>query len=1026
MNGAVTPLHVHSGYSLLRGPTPLERLIELTCRLGHTHLALTDVNGLYGATVFYRRAIERGLTPIIGADLQQDGQAVVALVADETGYENLCRLISRIHRRREADAKADEQACGELVADLAELCDGLHLIVEDAELAGALRSGGAAANCLWLGVDPASQSSSRVRRLVECARKLSLPLVATGKTLLAEPEDADTARLLAAIRLGTTYDAVAPEELPPRGALLRGSCQLKRELAELPEAVANNRRLTEACRYKLLPRKVVFPSYPTPVGTSAVEMLRRLCGEGMARRYGRQRPAALRRVEKELPLIDRLGFSEYFLVVWDIVQFARRRGVPVAGRGSGASSLVAYLLGITNVCPLTYGISFERFLNEGRVDFPDLDIDFCWRVRDEVIDYAFRRWGGGRTAMVSTHNTFQERSALRETAKAFGFSDGQISHMERRGEDSPRLGRIATLARRIAHLPHNLSVHPGGIVIGRKPIDSYVPIQPAKKGVMITQYDKDGVEAIGLVKLDLLGNRSLSTIRQACEQIRRRGGRQIDIEALPPADPQTIRLLQKAQTVGCNQIESPAMRHLLLALQPRCARDVMKALALIRPGAASIGMKEAFIRRQRGLEQPPRGHPKVDAILKETGGVMLYEDDVMLVAAAMLGSSLAEADRFRKTIQKCTDDQQRRELSAEFLSRCRAAGVESDYARSMWTQMAKFNAYSFCRAHAGSYGILAYGVAYLKAHHPLEFWVAALNNNQSMYPLRVYVEQAKRAGVRFLRPQVNRAGEEFTIEADAIRVGLARVAGLGPAAVGAILEARDRGPFEGLSDCLVRTGLGRDEARALVLCGAFDAFGRSRPGLMMELNLFFTHPSPQRPGPGQGRLLHSPCALPDPPGDYSPQKKYLDEWSLLGLSVGEHIMSLYRPSLVGLVDADSRELPGRIGRELRIAGVLEARRSAPTRKGGTMMFLTLDDEFGLFEATVFPDAVAGIRSALDRYGPYRITGRVEEQYGSITINARRVELLGRRGETGLSFAPGSNKPAAPPRPSDEKTPAGGR
>jgi len=1011
MTGSVTPLHVRSGYSLLWGPTRLERLIEIACRLGHTHLALTDVNGLYGATVFYRRAVERGLTPLIGAELRQAGRSVVALIAEDAGYENLCRLISRIHRRR-GDAEADEQVGDGLPADLGELSDGLHLIVEDAELAGALRSAGAASGRLWLGVDPASQSPSRVRRLLESARRLSLPLVATGRALLGEPEDADTARLLAAIRLGRTYETVAPEQLPPSGAVLRGGRQLERELAELPQAVANNRRLTEACCYKLLPRKTVFPAYPTPAGTSAVGMLRRLCAEGVTRRYGRETPAVRRRVEKELALIDRLGFSEYVLVVWDIVQFARRRGVPVAGRGSGASSLVAYLLGITNVCPLTYGISFERFLNEGRADFPDLDIDFCWRVRDEVIDYAFRRWGADRAAMVSTHNTFQERSALRETARALGFSEGQISRTNWGRYDSRRLRRVADLARRIAHLPHNLSVHPGGIVIAPRPIDGYVPVQPAPKGVMITQYDKDGVEAVGLVKLDLLGNRSLSTIRQACELVRRRGGGTIDIEALPPADPQTIRLLRKADTIGCNQIESPAMRHLLAALQPSCARDVMQALALIRPGAAGIGMKEAFIRRRRGLERPPRGHPKVDAILKETGGVMLYEDDVMRVVAALLGCSLAEADRFRKAIQKCTDDQQRRELSSAFLSRCRAEGVEGEYAKGIWTQMAKFNAYSFCRAHAGSYGILAYGVAYLKAHYPLEFWAAALNNNQSMYPLRVYVEQAKRAGIRFLRPDVNRSEEEFTIEADAIRVGLGRVAGLGPAAVGAILDARRRGPFESLTDCLSRTGLGRDEARALVLCGAFDGFGRSRPGLMMELNLFFTHPSPRPPGAGSGRLLHSACALPDPPGDYSPRKKYFDEWSLLGLSVGEHIMSLYRAGLAGLVDADSRDLPARIGQEVRIAGVLEARRATPTRNGGTMMFLTLEDEFGLFEATVFPDAAAGIGSALERYGPYRITGRVEQQYGSIGINARRVERVDGRGRMGPSSAPRFDRPPA--------------
>ena len=303
-------------------------------------------------------------------------------------------------------------------------------------------------------------------------------------------------------------------------------------------------------------------------------------------------------------------------------------------------------------------------------------------------------------------------------------------------------------------------------------------------------------------------------------------GKQIDIEALPPNDPSTIRLLQAADTIGCNQLESPAMRHLLKMLAPADVRDVMKALALIRPGAASIGMKEVFVRRHRGLESVPPGHPKVDAILKDTYGVMLYEDDVILVAAALLGCALAEADGFRKAIQQCRSQEDRLRLSRQFIKRCQVNGVAPEYAKDIWVQVAKFNEYSFCRAHAASYALLAYAGAYLKSHYPLEFWTAALNNNQSMYHPRVYVEQAKRAGIKFLLPDVNRSDREFKIEGNSIRVGLNFVAGLGPVAVEKILRARDKhGPFAGLTDFLNRTGLGPEEARSLVLCGAFDFTG---------------------------------------------------------------------------------------------------------------------------------------------------------------------------------------------------------
>jgi len=988
MSDPITPLHVRSGYSLLRGTSPVEKLLERARRLGHERLALTDVNNLCAATKFYRLAQQAHLRPLLGAELRDGPHAVVALVGGEVGYENLCRVITRVHGRR---PEPPEPAGSDLPADLAELGEGLELIVEDAPTAAALLAAGAKPKRLWLGIDPPTQSPSRLRRLIECGERLSLPLAATGKALFTEPDEHEVARLLTAIRLGSTYQDLSADALPPREAWLRGPAELQAQLAAFPEAVANNRRLAERCRCRLLPRKPVFPDFAPPEGLSAHAYLRRLCRDGMRRRYGPlPSDAAECRLERELRLIRRLGFSEYFLVVWDIVRHARESGGPVAGRGSGASSLVAYVLGITNVCPLKFQIPFERFLHEGREDFPDLDVDFCWRVRDDVIEYAFRRWGEEHVAMVSTHNTFQPRSALRETAKAFGLADAQISRlMEGDPRAEPRMRRIGQLARRLIELPHNLSVHPGGIVIGRKPIDHYVPIQPAPKGVNVTQYDKDGVKDIRLVKLDLLGNRCLSTVRGACELIRRRRGRRIDVESLPPADAATIRSLCAADTVGCNQLESPAMRALLKMMQPKDTPDVMKALALIRPGAASIGMKEVFLRRRRGLEAVPRGCPHVDGLLRETHGVMLYEDDVMLVAAALLGGPLSEADRFRKAVQKCPDDDARLKLSREFLARCRANGVPAEYAKDLWVQMAKFNAYSFCRAHAASYALLAYAGAYLKTHYPLEYWVAALNNNQSMYPPRVYVEQAKRDGIRFVLPDANRSGEEFRPDRESIRVGLNFVAGLGPAGIEAILRSRQRGPFGSLSEFLARTHLGREQARGLVLCGAFDFTGRKRPELMMEMDVFF--------GAGAGRarlagtLLPARPELPDVPNDYSPRRKARDEWRILGISVGRHVLEHYRRQLAGATDADSRDLPGRVGRRVRIAGMLEAQRATPTRAGKTMLFLTLDDEYGLFEVTVFPDACRKI-PPIRRHGPYVVTGKVEQQYGAVTVSAESIRL----------------------------------
>ncbi len=988
----ITPLIARSGYSALRGPTPLERLVRDAAALGHEHLALTDTNGLYGLRRFWRLAADADLTPIVGAELRAPaGPAATALVADEAGYRNLCRLLTVGH----ADGGADGFAFPP-PARMVEHLAGLRLLTEDAALARRLVGAGAAADRLFLAVDPAAQSPADRRRIVREAEELGLPIAAAGKALFARREEYEVARVLAAVRTRTTRDTVPADALPPPGARLRGPEELAGAPGDLPPAAArNNRRLVEECSgFRLLPRKPVFPGYDTPDGEAPPTMLRRLCREGVRRRYGRSRRAVEDRLARELALIERRGFVEYFLVVRDIVHTARGRGAPVAGRGSGASSLVAYVLGITNVCPLAFDIPFERFLNDRRTDFPDLDIDFCWRIRDDVIDYALARWGRSRTAMICTHNTFQQRSAFRETAKAFGLSDEQISALRPADtERDPRLAEIGRLSHRLIGLLHNLSVHPGGVVIAPAGIDRHVPVEPAPKGVPITQYDKDGVEDIGLVKLDLLGNRSLSTIRAACDLVREHTGRVVDVEALPGEDAPTLATLRAADTVGCNQIESPAMRHLLRALAPDDPRGLMQALALIRPGAASIGMKETFIRRRRGLEPVPPDVPAVAGILGGTHGVMLYEDDVMLVAAAMLGSDLPDADRFRKAVQKCRSDAERLALSREFVSRCTARGLPADYAKGMWVQMAKFNAYSFCRAHAASYAMLAYASAWLKTHHPLEFWIACLNNNQSMYHPRVYVEQAKRGGVRFLLPDVNRSGEDFTADEHpdggrGVRVGLGRVGGLGPAGVEAILAARRERPYDSLTDFLSRTALGRDEARTLIQCGAMDALGPNRPTLMMELNLFLSMRPHRRPD--QPALLAARPTVPVLPDDYSPTRRYVEQRRALQISVGPHVMGLHRPRLAGQSDADSRDLPDRVGRKVRIAGVLEAQRAARTQAGQTMLFLTLDDEYGLFEATVFPGVYSAV-GVLDRYGPYLISGWVQEQYGSVTVTAETVE-----------------------------------
>jgi len=973
---------------MLCGSATPARLLTAAAERGHHVLALTDKNTLAGAPLFFERAVAAGIRPLIGAELSEGGVRAVALVEDNTGYENLCRLITGVCARRGTGVGSA------LAQSIPGLSAGLQFLVADEGFVRELTEAGMNRRRLWLALDPAADGSFATDRLVACGRRLGLPLAGVCRALCVDScSDLPVLRLLAAIRKGGTYDGIAETDVPGAAASLRGPQELRFQYRAFPEAIRNNRRLADrCCGFKLLPRPPVFPRFPCPGEMSARAFLRQLCAEGIRRRYGEiPSESAEYRLQRELRIIEKLGFCEYFLVVWDIVRHARARNAPVAGRGSGGSSIVAYVLGITNTCPLEHNIPFERFLHEGREDFPDLDVDFCWRIRDDVIDYVFRRWGSERVAMVGMHNMFQERMALRETMKAFGYAGEEVAALENAAlKKSSRSEQILRLARRLVGLPRNFSVHPGGVVIGRKPIRFYVPVQRASKGVTITQYDKDGIEAIRLVKLDLLGNRALSTIRAACDLVRDRHDEEIDIESLPPADPPTVRLLHSGATIGCNQLESPAMRHLLRMTRPCGRRDVMKALALIRPGGASMGMKEVFVRRLRGLEPVPAGHPEADGILRGTGGVMIYEDDVTMVAAVLMDEPLPVADRFRKAIQKCRNDEARRRLAHAFMRRCRRNAVAPEYAKAMWLQMAKFTSYSFCRAHAASYALLGYACGWLKVHYPLEFWCAALRNNQSMYHPRVYVEEAKRAGIRFLLPDVNRSESEFGIERGAIRIGLNFVKGLGPAGVFRILETRRAGSFPDLEGFLARTKLGIEQARALVLCGAFDGLGPNRPSLMLQLHLLFRS---RRWGRRVARGLKGlPGENATVASDYSPERKYLEERRVLGINVRKHLMAVYRAAVARRVNSDSRSLARRIGARVAIAALVEAQRTTQTTAGQPMLFITLEDEYGLFEALVGSNLYSRIGGPLREYGPYLIFGQVADQYDSINVRVQEILL----------------------------------
>jgi DNA-directed DNA polymerase III PolC len=877
---------------------------------------------------------------------------------------------------------------------LAENADGLHVLVDDRLLAEQLRD--VFGSRLWLEVVRPAQSGRQERELLALGRQLGLRPVASTAAHFATSEEYQTFRLATAVSQTTLLD-----QLPARLSItpdhhLVDPKTLGRRFRDLPEAVRNTDALAEQLQSHVLPHDVILPKPCVPRQHDATSYLRLLCERGLRQRELDDSLPARQRLRQELTVIEAGELAGYFLVVRDIALYARRKGYGMALRGSAGNSLVCFLLKITDVDPLRFRLPLERFLHPGRADLPDIDLDFDWKVRDDVIAYVFRRHGPEHTVMISSHLFLQPRSAFREAGKIHGLSNEQVSGLletlsdrvegllEGRGGAVPprfpleaeRWPLILRDARLLLGRPHHLSIHPGGVVITPQAIENYAPLQRAPKGVVITQFEKDAAEHIGLVKIDLLGNRALSTVHAA-----------IQAHGLPSVsladEERTIALLQRGDTLGVNQLESPAMRHLLIQMRPQGLDDVIQALAMIRPGAASVGMKECFIRRRRGLEPVRYPHPILEPLLHETLGLMLYEDDALVVLQALTGLPAPDADRFRKRVSKHRTEEEAKALTEEFLEACARNGVPRPVAGELWVPLAKFNHYSFCKSHAVSYGLIAWQAAYLKAHYPLHFWTAALNNNQGMYPRRVYIEAVKRAGILLRLPCVNRSAEIFAVEGDGLRVGLEAIASLSEEFRATLLADRQkRGPYRDLADLRRRIHPGPETLDLLIRCGALDFTGQPRPALFLEADL-----DNHADGPAE-RLFQDD---PNPgwtPGDYTIDRRLRDEWGILGFVVGPPMLSLLRPPLLDNLIA-SRDLPNHVGRLVHVTGLVATARHTPTADGRPMQFVTLEDEWGLIEVTLFPGTCPPV--AYLTLGPYVVHGVVEEQYDVLTVTAQRFE-----------------------------------
>ncbi len=1010
-------LHCHSNYSLLDSTLTIDEMVGWAVETGAPALALTDTNRLTGAIEFYQKAKKAGIHPIIGAEIVlDDAGSVVLLAQNQTGYRNLSEIITRGHLKGgHTDFRADLSDLKPHTAGLVALSGGrrnpgvnfLRRRRQNEAVAFFQKLRSIFGRQFYIELQNFSPEDDWLNVQVSAlARELKIPVVATNAVHLLKPSDWEIWRTLQAIDQNTSLEKTVGVGSPEQ--FLKSPRQMRERFRKQPDALLNTLFIVESCHLDFSLGKPVFPTIALPHRETPFGRLQKLCYTGLRRRYPHITSAIRDRLNRELLVVRKLGFVEYFLIVKTIVDFCRKENIPCVGRGSAADSLIAYTLDITQADPIRFNLYFERFLNVERTEPPDIDLDICWKNRSRVLDYVYETFGHDKTAMIATVVTFQLRSSIREVAKTLGVPEDEISRFTKRLPHRPAkdfqsmletvpelkgvsfdlrlLERILRIARRISDFPRYLSVHPGGMVIAPERITHFSPLEKASGGLVITQYDMHGIEKLGLVKMDLLGVRSLSILSEAVAAIQKRRGLTVNLDKIPEDDPETLHMLREGKGLGCFQLESPAMRGLLKKMQIENLEDIIAAISLIRPGPAEGGMKDLYIRRRAGLEPITYPHPSLEPILRETYGIILYQEQVLLVAQIIGGLTLGEADVLRKLMTKSRSREGVGHLRNKFLVGARRKGLRENTARKVFDWLTHFASYGFNKAHSATYGILAYQTAFLKRHFPVEYMAALLNNPGGYYPQFAYIEEARRLGLLILPPDVNRSGQNFSIEGEAIRVGLGSILNLSQRSIDRILSAREGRNFKDAIDFLTRSQVNLSEAESLIQCGALARFDLSEPRLLLTAKIFFKN----KKNAAVTRALSQEIHLPP----YSIQQKVIHELHYLGFSVTEHPLKLLLKRQSNGKYVSSQELERFKNQRVTVLGWGVISRRVLTARRESMKFLTLEDPDGIIEVVLFPNVYRRYGALLQTRGPFQITGVVQSRVkGEANLIAEKIRLL---------------------------------
>ena len=1075
-------LHTHTEYSLLDGAASIPKLIARAKELGMEYIAITDHGAMYGVVDFYQEALAQGLKPVIGCEVYMAPRTrfdktyeydakyshLILLAENQTGYKNLIKIVSQgfiegFYYKPRIDFELLAAHAEGLIILSACLAGELPKALLNGDYEGAKKTAqkyidlvGRENYFIEIQDHGLQEQKATNPQLIRLARELGVGVVATNDVHYVEQSDAEAQDILMCIQMGKTVDDPDRMRFETDEFYLKSPAEMEALFGYIPEALENTVKIAQRCKVEFDFNSRHLPSFDVPAGKTAVGYLRELCYAGLERRY-QPVPQALReRLDYELSVIDSMGFVDYFLIVWDFIHFAKSHDVMVGpGRGSAAGSIVAYSLEITDIDPIRYNLIFERFLNPERVSMPDIDIDFAPEGRQKVIDYVIEKYGADHVSQIITFGTLKPKLAIRDVGRAMNIPYADVDRVaklvpfdpkmtiekaldistELRNlyQSDPQIKKLVDMAQALEGLPRHTGTHAAGVVITQDPIVEYIPLQ-TNDDVITTQFVKDTVEGLGLLKMDFLGLRNLTVIENAVKIIEKTRGEKIDMSNLDYDIPAVYENISTGNTDGVFQIESAGMKSFMQELRPTSLEDIIAGISLYRPGP--MDSIPRYIYNKNHPDQVTYMHPLLEKILDVTYGCMVYQEQVMEIVQVMAGYSLGEADLLRRVISKKKTAQmeierhnfiygKQDEAGNQLIDGCINRGIDENTASAIFDEMYDFAKYAFNKSHAAAYAYITYQTAYLKTFYPVEYMAALISSVEDTDKVNEYLLNCREMGIGKLPPDINKSADTFTVEGNNIRFGLSAVKNVGRAFIQRLVEEREaHGPFKSFSDFAARMvdkDMNKRAVEGLIMCGAFDSLGVRRSQLMRVYEDVLAGEVSSRKERIAGQLTlfdeaeeQAEMTLPDIP-EFDKKKLLQMEKQTIGMYLSGHPMEEYADQVrqvtryhIGMIlssvekdeDGNFKMVDGGVadGEIVKLCGIVESRKNKTTKNNAQMAFLKVEDLYGSIEVLVFPKVLSQYASVLQEGNVLIMEGRVsireDEEPKYLLEKAELFDLIG--------------------------------